>query len=163
MLHDPKRKRNAQLLVSICSYLYHIADIPYFRQEDSYLYGMYEMHKDWVEQDDETDETEVYRHEFVKAELMGDCIEQRIFNLINLQVFEQRLNAFKDRDTFDHKCWQMAHDAFALFTAYPQTSIFQNAPINEDFEDDEYGNETNIVKYNLQGSVSPEFNHLRIR
>lgn len=27
MLHDPKRKRNAQLLISVCSYLYHIADI----------------------------------------------------------------------------------------------------------------------------------------
>lgn len=45
MLHDPKRKRNAQLLVSVCSYLYHIADIPYYRQEDSYLYWMYEMHR----------------------------------------------------------------------------------------------------------------------
>ncbi|PMX76362.1 hypothetical protein C1Y21_34515, partial [Pseudomonas sp. MPR-R2A3] len=38
MLHDPKRKRTAHLLVSVCSYLYHIADIPYYRQENSYLY-----------------------------------------------------------------------------------------------------------------------------
>jgi len=132
MLHDPKRKRNAQLIVSICSYLYHVADIPYFRQEDSYLYWMYEMHKDWVEQDNETDETEMYRREFVKAELIGDSIEQRIFNRINLQVFEQRLNAFKCCNVFDHECWQMAHNAFALFTEYPQASIFRNAPINED-------------------------------
>lgn len=58
MLKDPNRKKTAQLLVSVCSYLYHIADVPYYRQEDSYLYWQYEMHKDWVEQDDETDETE---------------------------------------------------------------------------------------------------------
>lgn len=141
MLYDPKRKKNAQLLISVCSYLYHIADIPYFRQEESYLYWMYEMHKDWVEQDDEMEETEVYKREFGKAELIGDCIEQRIFNRVNLQVFEQRLNSFKSRDTFDHDCWQLACNALALYTEYPQASIFRNAPINEDLESEEDENE----------------------
>lgn len=141
MLHDPKRKRNAQLLISICSYLYHIADIPYFRQEYSYLYWMYEMHKEWVEQDDETDEAEMYKLEFSKAELIGDCIEKKIFNRINLHVFEQRLNSFKSRDTFDHDCWQMARNAFALYTEYPQVSIFRNAPKNEDPESEVDENE----------------------
>ena len=141
MLHDPKRKRNAQLLISVCSYLYHIADIPYFRQEESYLFWMYEMHKDWVEQDDETEETEVYKREFIKVELIGDSIEQKLFNRINLQVFEQRLNAFKSRDTFDHDCWQMACNAFALYTEYPSASVFRNAPINEDPESEEEENE----------------------
>ena len=141
MLYDPKRKRNAQLLISVCSYLYHIADIPYFRQEESYLYWMYEMHKDWVEQDDETEETEVYKREFIKAELIGNSIEQKLFNRINLEVFEQRLNAFKSRDTFDHDCWQMACNAFALYTEYPSASVFRNAPINEDPEREEEENE----------------------
>jgi hypothetical protein len=142
MLHDPKRKRNAQLLISVCSYLYHIADIPYFRREDSYLYWMYEMHKEWAEQDDETDEAETYQSEFSKAELIGDCIEQKIFNRINLQVFQQRLNTFKNHDTFDHKCWQVACTALALYTEYPQESIFRNAPLNEDPESDGDENET---------------------
>jgi hypothetical protein len=35
MLHDPKRKKTAQLLICVCSYLYHIADIPYYRQENT--------------------------------------------------------------------------------------------------------------------------------
>lgn len=142
MLHDPKRKRNAQLLISICSYLYHIADIPYFRQENSYLYWMYEMHKEWAEQDDETDESETYQSEFSKAELIGDCIEQKIFNRINLQVFEQRLNVFKNRDAFDHECWQVACSALALYTEYPQESIFRNAQINEDPENEDDESET---------------------
>lgn len=141
MLHDPKRKKNAQLLISVCSYLYHIADVPYYRQEDSYLYWMYEMHKDWVEQDDETEETEVYNREFTKAELIGDSIEQKLFNRINLKVFQQRLNAFKSLDTLDHDCWQMASNAFDLYTEYPQASIFRNAPINEDPENEEDENE----------------------
>jgi hypothetical protein len=134
MLHDPKRKKNAQLLVSVCSYLYHIANIPYFRQEDTYLYWMYEMHKDWLEQDDETDETEIYKLEFSKVELIGDCIEKKLYNCINLQVFEQRLISFKSCDTFDKDCWRTASNAFALYTEYPHTSIFQNAPIKNDTE-----------------------------
>ena len=141
MLKDPKRKKSAQLLVSICSYLYHIADIPYYRQENTYLYWLYEMHKDWVEQDDETEETEVFKREFVKAELIGDSIEQKLFNRINLQVFEQRLNAFKSRDMFDYDCWQLASKAFALYTEYPHPSIFRNASINEDHENEDEENE----------------------
>ena len=141
MLHDPKRKRNAQLLISICSYLYHIADIPYFRQEDSYLYWMYEMHKEWVEQDEETEEAEAYKREFGKAELIGDCIEQKIFNPINLQVFERRLNSFTSRDTFDHECWQVACTAFALYTEYPRASIFRNVLIDVDPESEDDENE----------------------
>lgn len=173
MLHDPKRKRNAQLLISVCSYLYHIADIPYFRQENSYLYWMYEMHKEWVEQDDETDENEAYKLEFEKAEFIGDCIEQKIFNPMSLQVFGQRLNTFKKSDAFDHECWLTASNAFALFTQYPNASIFRNAPIPEqDPDNDDDNNETICMeKYisfishtkgwlyeNLAESINNEFN-----
>ena len=49
MLKDPRHKQNAQLLLSVCSYLYHIADVPYYRQQNSYLYWIYEMHEDWIE------------------------------------------------------------------------------------------------------------------
>lgn len=94
-----------------------------------------------VEQDDEMEETEVYKREFVKAELIGDSIEQKLFNRINLQVFEQRLNTFKSRDTFDQDCWQLACDVFALYTEYPHASIFRNAPINEDSKNEEDENE----------------------
>lgn len=173
MLHDPKRKKNAQLLISVCSYLYHIADIPYYKQEDSYLYWMYEMLKDWVEQDDETDETECYKSELRKAEVIGDRIEQKLFNRINLKVFEQRLSRFKSLDTFDHDCYQIACDAFALYTEYPTTSIFRNAQIPEqDPYNDDYDNETiGMEKYisfvadthgwlyeSLSDSINNEFN-----
>ncbi|WP_349293468.1 hypothetical protein [Flavobacterium aestivum] len=141
MLHDPKRKRNAQLLLSVCSYLYHIADIPYFRQENSYLYWMYEMHKEWVEEDD-TEEEEMYKSEFSKAEMIGDCIEQKIFNSVNLQVFQHRLSAFKSRDAFDHECWQVACTALELYIQYPQESIFRNASVQHDPNNEEDENET---------------------
>ena len=139
MLKDPKRKKTAQLLLSVCSYLYHIAQIQYYRQEESYLYWLYEMMNDWVEQDEETEETESYKSELRNAEYIGDRIEQKLFNRTNLKVFKQRLNRFKSVDTFDRECWQVACNAFALCTEYPNTTIFSNAtlPEKDPYEDDE--------------------------
>lgn len=175
MLHDPKHKQAAHLLISVCSYLYHIADIPYYRQENSYLYWQYEMLKDWVEQDDQTDETESYKSELRQAEWIGERIEQKIFNRINLTVFEQRLKAFKPVDDFDRECWQYACNALALYADFPNASIFQNAakadedPYNES---EDYEQETlSMDKYisfmasgngwlyeSLSESVNNEFN-----
>lgn len=95
MLKDPKRKKTAQLLISVCSYLYHIADVPYYRQEDSYLYWLYDMMLDWVEQDDEQEEMEQYKRDIRQAEWIGNRMEQKLFNRINLKVFKQRLKQFR--------------------------------------------------------------------
>ncbi|MEH3112186.1 hypothetical protein [Pedobacter terrae] len=173
MLKDPNRKKTAQLLISVCSYLYHIADIPYYRQQDSYLYWMYQMHKDWVEHDDETDETAMYLSELRNAEYLGNKIEQKLFNRANLKFFEQRLNRFKCLETFDTQCWQVACNAFVLYTEYPTASIFRNAPMPEkDPYNDDYENEViGMQKYisfvadtkgwlyeSLTDSINNEFN-----
>src|SRR5690554_823096 len=143
MLQDKKRKKTAQLLLSVCSYLYHIADIPYYRQEDSYLYWIYEMHNDWIEDDCETEENEMQKSELRKAEQIGDKIEQKLFNRINLKVFEQRLKGYKSRNNFDHECWQLACDTFALYKEYPNESIFRNTPFsNQDPYEDDYENQS---------------------
>lgn len=142
MLKDPKRKKTAQLLISVCSYLYHIAQIPYYRQEESYLYWLYEMMNDWVEQDEETEETESYKSGLRNAEYIGEKMEQKLFNRSNLKVFEQRLNRFKSVDTFDRECWQVACNAFALCTEYPNTTIFSNATLPEK---DPYDNDENEI------------------
>lgn len=173
MLKDPKRKKTAQLLISVCSYLYHIANIPYYRQEDSYLYWLYEMQKDWIEQDDETDESETYKRELRNAEYIGDKIEQKLFNRSNLKVFEQRLSQFKSVDTFDRECWQVACDAFALCNEYPNATIFRNAPLheqdpyNDDCENEAIGMEKYIsfiadtkgwLYESLSDNINNEFN-----
>ncbi len=173
MLHNPKHKKNAQLLISVCSYLYHIARIPYYRQEDSYLYWQYETHKDWVEYDDETEDTETYKSALRKAETVGDRIEQKLYNRINLTVFEQRLSRFKSLDKFDKECWNVACNAFALYTEYPTASIFRNAPIpeqdpyNDDCENEVIGMEKYIsfiadtkgwLYENIKDSINNEFN-----
>jgi hypothetical protein len=173
MLNDPKHKKTAQLLVSVCSYLYHIASIPYYRLENSYLYWMYEMMNDWMEQDDYTEETNSYIAEIAKAEWIGERIEQKLFNRINLQVFEQRLNNFKSHDTFDQECQKVACNAFTLYTQYPRESIFRNAPRPEEapYNDENDSETVGMEKYisfiadtrgwlyeSLADSINNEFN-----
>ena len=175
ILKDQKRKKTAQLLLSVCSYLYHIAQIPYYRQEESYLYWLYEMMNDWVEQDEETAETETNKRELRNAEYIGDKVEQKLFNLINLKVFEKRLNRFKSVDTFDSECWKIARNAFALYTEYPSENIFRNATLPEK---DPYDNDENEIigmeKYisfiadtkgwlyeSLSDTINNEFNEYR--
>ena len=142
MLNDRKRKRNAQLLISVCTYLYHIADIPYYRQEETYLYWLYEMMNDWVEYDDKTEENENYKRELIQAKSIGDRIEQKLFNRTNLKVFKQRLNTFIIKNSFDLECYNIANRAFRLFSDYPNRSIFQNGPLFLGNPNDDYDNET---------------------
>ena len=174
MLHDKNCRKNAQLLLSVCSYLYQIADIPYYRQQSSYLYWIYEMHEDWMEQGDEAEEDlQKFRHQFKISKIIGDKIEKKLGNLKNLEVFEQRLNNFKPRNTFDQNCYKVAFDAFALYSEYPKTTLFRNKPTPEqDPYNDDYGNkaigmdmyisfvaDTNSCLYrNIEESINAEFN-----
>ncbi|KRB53729.1 hypothetical protein [Flavobacterium sp. Root186] len=172
MLREPKHKQNAHLLLSVCSYLYNIADVPYYRQQGSYLYWLYEMHREWTEEEQDREENERYIREFVKAELIGDCIEKKIFNPINLAVFEERLKAFKSRDDFDKQCLDIGKKAFAIYTDYPNESIFRNAPTRDEEQDEETENESiGMEKYisfisdtkgwlyeSIEESINSEFN-----
>jgi hypothetical protein len=172
MLREPKHKQNAHLLLSVCSYLYHSADVPYFRQQGSYLYWLYEMHREWTEEEQDREENERYVREFDKAELIGDCVEKKIFNPINLAVFEERLKAFKSRDAFDNQCLEIGKKAFAIYTDYPNESIFRNAPMNDEEGDEETENESiGMEKYisfisntkgwlyeSIEESLNSEFN-----
>ncbi|MBO9676318.1 MAG: hypothetical protein J7577_22950 [Sphingobacteriaceae bacterium] len=148
MLKDKQRRKTAQLLLSVCSYLYHIADIPYYRQEDSYLYWQYEMMRDWVEQDEEFEERQDDIAELQKAVWIGDHIEQKIYNRKTLSAFQYRLNSFKADDPFDEECLQCAKLAFNLYNDYPQESIFRNSILmNKDIDSDEIDEVIPMEKY----------------
>jgi hypothetical protein len=171
MFKDPEYKKNAHLLLSVCSYLYHIADVPYYRQQGSYLYWLYEMHRDWTEQVEDREEDERYMREFDKAELIGDCMGQKIFSPMNLTFFEKRLNTFESRNVFDRECLDVAQKAFALYSDYPNESIFRNAPIPDGDEEETESEGIGMEKYisfisdtkgwlyeSIEESINNEFN-----
>ena len=139
---NPKRKQAVQLLQSVCSYLYHIAGVPYYRKQDSYLFWMYEMVTEWITSDDENEETPTYLSEIKQAEQFGDLMEKKIFNHYNLNLFEVRLKNFKAKDTFDKDCYLLASKIFELYQHYPNTTIYQNLQSNSETE--EYDRDTMI-------------------
>ncbi len=136
MLKDPKTKRAARLLLSVFAYLYHAADIPYYRQEDAYIYWQYEMIADWIEQDDET-ELDSRKEELKIAQWCGEKMEQKIFNRKNLDVFAERIKAFKPKNEFEQECLNVAKGIFTLYTDYPATTVFQHAKYVQEDEEQE--------------------------
>jgi len=149
MSKNRKRKQAVQLLQSVCSYLYHIANVPYYRQENSYLHRMYEMVIDCITSDDENEETPTDLSEIRQSEWVGDRMEYKIFNHQNLLRFEQRLNRFKSSNSFDEECFLLAGKTFALYQQYPNTTINRNAQLNNetDEEDEYYQNIVTMDKY----------------
>lgn len=136
MLKEPKTKRAARLLLSVFAYLYHVADIPYYRQEDAYIYWQYEMIADWIEQDDEA-ELDSRKEELKVAQWCGEKMEQKIFNRKNLDVFAERIKAFIPANDFEQECLNVAKGMFSLYTDYPATTVFQNAKYVQDDEEQE--------------------------
>lgn len=166
MLKDRKRRKTAQLLLSVCTYLYHHAQIPYYRQENSYLHWQYEMLKEWMEDDDQDQD---YTKGFYQAECIGDCMEQKIFNLSNLTYFKERLSTFKSSDEFDKDCYKLAKEAFEIFTKYPNESAFRNAGNYEENEQEQevitmakcisfWATGKGSLSQNLTDTINNEFN-----
>ncbi|MGJ1501404.1 hypothetical protein [Sphingobacterium multivorum] len=136
MRADSRRKRNAQLLVSACSYLYHIVAIPYYTHSGSYLSYIYEMIGEWIAEDDSNEQREQDMQELYKADWIGVRMEQKLFNIKNLEYFEKRLYNFRAQDDFDNACRKIASKMLALFQEYPEEHIFRNAPTHEESEQD---------------------------
>ncbi|UDQ54626.1 hypothetical protein [Chryseobacterium indologenes] len=153
LLRQKTRRKAGCLLLSVCSYLYRNARIPYYRIEDSYLYWNYEILTDWMEQDAEMEDYFVCKKELYRAELIGDVMGQKISDPRNLQFFEQRLKGFNPKDQFDKACFELAKKVFALYSQYPDESIFRNAHHNNAI-DPETRDENGYNDYNEENVVT---------
>jgi hypothetical protein len=132
---NPKRRQDVQLLQSVCCYLYHIVGIPYYRQQESYLFWMYEMVSDWITSDDENEDTANYLSEIKQAEQIGDLMKKKIFSHHNLVRFKNRLDNFKGNDGFDNDCYLLASKVFELYQQYPNENIYRNFNPNVETEE----------------------------
>ena len=144
---NPKRKQVVHLLQSVCSYLYHIAEVPYYRKQDSYLFWMYEMVEEWLISDDENEETPFYLSNIKQAEQIGDFMEQKIYNHHNLTLFKKHLENFKAKDIFENDCFMLARKIFSLYQQYPNATIYQNLQSNTETEEYESDTVISMDKY----------------
>ena len=137
MSRNRQTRQTANLLFSVCCYLRHIVDIPYYRDGSSYLSWQYEMMSEWVANDEQTDTTEEYMQEIEQAEWIGDFMEQKICNPKNLEHFEKRIGRFRAASTIEVLCHKVAREAYALYKQYPNTPYYRYAKPYGDYEEDE--------------------------
>ncbi|RKR05130.1 hypothetical protein C8C83_4462 [Flavobacterium sp. 90] len=171
LLQDKRQKKSAELLLSVFTYLYHIAGIPYYREEYSALGYHYECIEDWFFDEwegDEKDELVAMQQELNKASHYGDIMFKKIYNPYHLNHFKDKIESFTLSDDFGQECLKITKKAFAIFEQYPNESIFRNTS-NENFDEDNgiitaqqyisfIANNEGILYDNIERAVNDEFN-----
>jgi hypothetical protein len=141
-------KRSAELLLSVCAYLYHGAGIPHYRDEDSYLHYHYEMLAEDLDpawNGMGAEDNALNRSALSSASHFGDVMQRRMLNPIHLERFGERVNACKPVSQFQKACLKVANDALKLWQEYPGAHLFKN--VEDTFqdmdsgEDDDYYND----------------------
>lgn len=145
MQRDKRYAKAGALLLSVCSWLYRMAGVPYYRQEDAYLFYQFDMIKDWVEQDTDNEYAQTERQEIHTAAQIGDRMEKKLRHPANLEWFNRRLEGFKPKDGHDDACLEVATAAYALLLEYPGEHLFRNRPIPPEQDGDEYDENPNIT------------------
>lgn len=176
LLRNRKRKKAARLLLCIFHYLYHTVGVPYYRDEDSYLYWNYDMLGDWVLDDPDgwdKEDFDSYANEVRVAMYVGDAVMRRFWNKIHNERYGQWLDAFVPYDVFDGDCLRIAQKFYRLLQEFPTESMYRHADTDQ-LPDPEEGNNDNgcitMEKYigfvastsgwlynNLEQSVNSEF------
>lgn len=149
LLQDIRTKRAAQLLLSTCAYLYHIAGIPYYTDDSSYLCWQYDMIREWVENDPTDWEQESYYtncSQLNTAEHIGAVMQRRLWNPCHLNRFEGLASEFIALDSFGCDCLSIADKALQLWRDHPQGHVYRHADTRIlHSEDDEDYNEDCIT------------------
>lgn len=146
MLDMEAYKKSADVLLSVFSYLYNIVDVPYHRQENSYLWYMYEMISEW-KLDEEDEEYTEFSALYERACNIGDSLEILLHDPKHLIEFGQRLSQLSDASGFHAKCHKVATEFFALYQQYPDRSIYGKLGAEVDIEEDEDEQIVGLDKY----------------
>ncbi|RYJ44246.1 hypothetical protein [Flavobacterium beibuense] len=128
LMRQRRRKGEARLLLCILAYLYHIAGVPYYRDEGSYLYWNYEMLAQWIEDDpQDNDCPDRYAAEVSAASHIGQVMLRRLRNPVHLNNFGDWLKGFAPGDDFARQCAALAKRAFGLWQDYPEAHLYRHA------------------------------------
>ncbi|UIR57806.1 hypothetical protein LZQ00_08290 [Sphingobacterium sp. SRCM116780] len=118
ILQNAKHENTGVLLLSVYAYLYQILGVPYYRNEDSYLYSTYETFEEWILEDGEDQIFDDLQY----AKDIGDLMKNKIC-AENLDSFETRLISFKAKTDFDRKILKVATQFFDLYKKFPNTRV----------------------------------------
>lgn len=180
LLQDRRRNKAAQLLLCTCAYLYHIAGIPYYTDDSSYLCWQYDMIREWVENDPTDWDEENYllnRSQLNAAAYIGGVMLRRMGNPCHLNRLAELVERFSPPDSFGCDCLSIAEKALRLWQDHPQGHVYCHADtsvMNEEADDYNEGECISMDKYigfcaqtegwlyqTLSECVNNEFNECR--
>jgi hypothetical protein len=136
-LRHKENKASGMLLLTVMSYLYREAGIPYYRDEGNFMYDEYEMNKEYFLEclNESPDEYEEDISDIIRNELCGDMMHRKIYNRYHLDNFAKTIERFKPQNAFDEECLLVAKDALALYLEFPNSSVFQHIEEPEDMDE----------------------------
>lgn len=142
LVQDKRRKKAARLLLCIFAYLYRRAGVPYYTEDDAYLYWNYDRIGEWVTYEPEDYEPEEYNSdlsEIRKAQHFGEVMRRRLWNPIHLKRFADWLTGYTPHDAFGKDCRKLAEKFYRLWQDYPNACIYDHAdtacfPDPEDYD-----------------------------
>lgn len=130
LMRDRKKRKAARLLLCIFRYLCHSAGVPFYTEENSYLYWNYEMLADWVTGDPDGWDAEDYHNnvrEVRAAQYIGDTMMRRLWNTIHRDRFGEWVAHYQPKDSFERDCHRLAKKFYALSQDYPKTTMYAHA------------------------------------
>lgn len=133
LLQNKEQKELSRIIILLFRYLYHIADVPYYR-EDSYLYNQYETLTDWLENDIDGDEEEHYRqHQVQQMKQLKDAGDE-VFHLLKQPfkstVLKQAIKECEQNKQQDINARKLAEDFLKPYDDYPFRSLHSSMQNN---------------------------------
>lgn len=152
LLFRENKKRLSNVLVSIFAYLHQVVRVPAYFDEESYLASIYEMLQEWLEfEDEEMEEDEIEDNEvdadfeekmahFIHISDSGIFFLTQINSPSALNDFGQRISDFQPENDVEKEILDLATKYFALFSDYPNHSIYDHIVDSVESFDDYYDN-----------------------
>ncbi|MBW8683505.1 hypothetical protein [Chitinophaga rhizophila] len=134
-MKEPGRKHASELLLSVCTYLRHIVEVPVFGTGE---HTSVDAAIDFIEEDmnngcyDDLDGGMTYYQELENylqsAYYHLRVMEKKLNRSIHLRDFEMRLNRLRPRDKEEKLLYQLASKAYYLYKFKPEITFEENYP-----------------------------------
>jgi len=139
LVQERKHRQAADLLLSVCCYLYRSVEVPFYKDDYCYIYYNYQCMEGWFDEDMEGYQdrhTDTVFNELREAKHYGDIMHRKIYNPYHLTDFQRRITRYTPNTAMEYECLSLAKRTFALMQDYPERSIFKNTR-NQEFDEGE--------------------------
>lgn len=127
MLADPARQGEAEMLLFVFAYLYHVVDMPWFLHTGGFLDNTYEMLEAWYMDTPEPGGEEATLEKlniFERMRTDSDALQKRLQSLRSLRGWGKRLRAFTPSGPTGQSVKAVGQAAWELYKAYPGRSVW---------------------------------------